>query len=104
MLRRLGQTGVLSSKDFCRSQALKNGERPMAVICSESKGWSVWHGRAWQAQCPQGFCTQKELGLEYNKITISLYRKIKPLPTKYKNPMAVLYYKLMTHPGTHVYS
>lgn len=56
------------------------------------------------AQCHEGFCTQNELGLAYNKITISLHRKIKLLPMKYKNPMAVLYYKTMTHPGMRVFS
>lgn len=64
------------------------------------------HGMAERgmAQCHEGFCTQNELGLAYNKITISLHRKIKLLPTKYKNPMAVLYYKTMTYPGTRVFS
>lgn len=77
----------------------------MAVVCSERKGWSAWRGRSWHGtECPESFSTQNELGLGYNKITIPLHRKIKLLPMKYKNPMAVLYYKPLTHPGARVFS
>lgn len=64
------------------------------------------HGMAehGMVKCSAGFCTQNKLGVGYSKLTISLHRKIKLLSMKYKNPMVVLYYKPMTHPGTPVFS
>lgn len=59
MLHRPEYSAVLSSKDFCRSQALKNEEIPVAVVCSEGKPWSAWRGRAWHGTMSQGFLYTK---------------------------------------------